>query len=254
MREPEADDYATLAADYHWLESGQANALAVVARHGGAGRILDCACGTGTDAVALARSGHQVWASDGSPAMVNTARRRVAGAGVEVPVEHCRWVDLPGRFPEPFDLVLCLGNSISHLGGDEMVAAFRGMAGVLAEGGRLVLNARNWEKLRRDRPRLTFPEQVVQREGRRCVPLYIWSFPERWAAEHRVEIAFVVETSGRVTVHRHELSFRPFRRADLRARLEAVGLEVVADDHDAEADWYEVVAKRRGGPASPSPV
>lgn len=248
MTGPGADDYAGLAADYHWLESGQANALSVVARHGGGTRILDCACGTGTDAVALSRSGHRVWASDGSAAMVDAARRRVTGAGVDVPVEQCRWRELPGRFPEPFDLVLCLGNSISHLGGDEMVASFRGMAGVLAGGGRLVLNARNWEKLRRDRPRLTYPDQVVEREGRRCVPLYIWSFPEDWAAPHGVEIAFLVESSGRLTVHRHELAFWPFRRTDLHARLEAAGLEVVSDDHDPEADWYEVVARPRGAP------
>ncbi len=247
MTERGGDDYAALAADYHWLESGEANALAVVDRQGTGGRILDCACGTGTDAVALARAGHEVWASDGSPAMVDAARRRVAGAEVDVPVELCRWDDLPGRFPERFELVLCLGNSISHLRGDEAVPAFRGMAGVLAGGGRLVLNARNWEKLRRDRPRLTFPDRVVERQGRRCVPVYIWSYGEEWGAAHGVEIAFVVESSGHVAVRRHELIFWPFRRVELHARLRDAGLRVVAETYEPEADWYEVVA-------SPSPA
>ncbi|HWC12638.1 MAG TPA: class I SAM-dependent methyltransferase [Acidimicrobiales bacterium] len=248
MTAPGTDDYATLAADYHWLERDEAHALAVVGRHGGGERILDCACGTGTDVVALARAGHRVWASDGSGAMVEAARRRIAGAGVRVTAEECRWAELPGRFREPFDLVLCLGNSISHLRPDQRAPAFRGMAGVLAGGGRLVLNARNWEKLRRDRPRLTFPEEVVEREGRRCVPLYIWSYGDGWDAEHGVEIAFVVEASGRVDVRRHPLTFWPFTAADLHARLDEAGLRVVADDHDPEADWYEVVAERRGGP------
>jgi SAM-dependent methyltransferase len=250
---PGADGYATLAPDYHWLEPAEAHALAVVARHrpawpepggNGGGRILDCACGTGTDAVALARAGHQVSASDGSEAMVDAARRRVAEAGLDVPVALCRWEDLPGHLAGPFDLVLCLGNSISHLRGDRAVPAFRGMAGVLVPGGRLVLNARNWEKLRRDRPRLTYPERVLERQDRRCVPLYIWSYGDDWDAEHRVEIAFLVETSGYLAVRRHELTFWPFRRADLHARLGDAGLTVVADDYDAEADWYEVVAER----------
>ena len=247
------DGYATLAGDYHWLEPAEPHALAVVDRHrpgrpdrGGTGRprILDCACGTGNDAVALARAGHQVSASDGSEAMVEAARRRVAEAGVDVAVELSRWDDLPSRLPGPFDLVLCLGNSISHLAGDRAPAAFRGMAAVLAPGGRLVVNARNWEKLRRDRPRLTFPERVVERDGRRCVPLYIWAFGEDWDTEHGVEIVFLVETSGRLAVHRHELTFWPFRRADLHARLGDAGLRVIGDDHDPEADWYEVVAER----------
>jgi glycine/sarcosine N-methyltransferase len=245
LRGPNAadDGYATLAADYHWLEPEDAHALAVVGRHGaGRSRILDCACGTGTDAVALARAGHRVSATDGSEAMVAAARRRVAEAGVDVAVGMCRWDDLPGRLPGPFELVLCLGNSISHLPGDRAGSAFRGMAGVLAPGGRLVLNARNWEKLRRDRPRLTSPERVVERDGRRCVPLYIWSYGDDWADEHAVEIAFVVESSDRLAVSRHELTFWPFRRTDLHARLRDAGLRVVNDDYDPEADWYEVVA------------
>ncbi len=238
------DAYQSLAADYHWLEpeEGEAHALGVLDRHGPASRILDCACGTGTDAIALARAGHEVFASDASSSMVDAARRDVADAGVDVRVEVCRWDALPGRFAQPFDLVLCLGNSISHLPGEQMLPAFRGMAGVLAERGRLVLNARNWEKLRRDRPRLTYPERMAERDGRRCLPLYIWRFGETWDDEHGVEIAFVVEAADRVAVRRHELTFWPFRRTDVHTRLAEAGLRVVADDYAPEADWYELAA------------
>lgn len=239
------DSYQSLAADYHWLEpeEGEAHALKFVARSQlPARRILDCACGRGTDAIALAQAGHRVWAADASPAMVAAARERVATAGVDVRVEVCPWENLPARFAEPFDLVLCLGNSISHLPGDHMVPAFRGMAGVLAEGGRLVVNARNWEKLRRDRPRLTYPERMLERNGRRCLPLYIWRFGEGWDDEHGVEIAFVVEAAEGVAVRRHDLTLWPFRRADLHAHLAEAGLRVVADDYAHEADWYEIAA------------
>lgn len=245
------DEYAALAEDYHWLvPEGRVEAEAVLDRHGhrlaaaADPRILDCACGVGADAVAVARRGHRVWGSDGSHAMVAEARKRCAEAGVDLPLAVCRWQDLPRCFAERFDLVLCLGNSVSHLGAEDMVAAFRGMAGVLGDGGLLVVNARNWEKLRREQPRLTFPERVLQRGDRRCVPLYVWTYGAGWNAPHHVEIVFLVETDGRLEAHRHELTFWPFRIGDLRDRLAAAGLGVVEDTYRSEADWYEVVAEK----------
>ncbi len=249
------DQYAALAEDYHWLvPEGHAEALAVLERHRDRvsafprPSILDCACGVGADAVALGRRGYQVSASDGSEAMVAEARKRVAEARVDVPVRVARWEDLPRCFAERFGLVLCLGNSVSHLPADAMVHAFGGMAGVLAEGGLLVVNARNWEKLRRDRPRLTFPERVRERNGRRCVPLYVWSYGDEWESPHHVEIVFLVETGRSLDARRHELTFWPFRVDDLRDRLAAAGLRVVDHTYRPEADWYEVVAERSPAP------
>lgn len=249
------DDYAGLAADYHHLRAGQ-TALDVVRRYARPdATILDCACGIGTDAVGLALDGRAVWASDGSAAMVAQARRRMAAAGVSVPLAVCRWDQLPDCYAERFDVVLCLGNSISHLGPEEMPSALAGMAAVLRPAARLVLTCRNWEKLRRQRPRVTVAPGFDGSGGQRCLPLYLWSWEDDWEAPHRVEILFVVEDAGDVTVRRHELTFRPFRVGDLRRHLEQAGLQMVAGTYDPDADWYEVVAARPGPPVSrPSPA
>ncbi|HEX2272751.1 MAG TPA: class I SAM-dependent methyltransferase [Acidimicrobiales bacterium] len=251
MRAAADDPYSALAEDYHWLvPDGRVEAEAVLDRQGhrlaavAAPKVLDCSCGVGADAVALARRGYRVWGSDGSDAMVAEARKRCAEAGVDVPLRVCRWQDLPGCHDERFDLVLCLGNSVSHLPGDAMVEAFRGMAGVLGPGGVVVVNARNWEKLRRQQPRLTFPERVLERDGRRCVPLYLWSYAAGWEAPHHVEIVFLVEADGSLEARRHELTFWPFRVGELHDRLGAAGLRVVDDTYRPEADWYEVVAEK----------
>jgi glycine/sarcosine N-methyltransferase len=245
------DQYGSLADDYHWLvPDGRVEVEAVLDRHRqrlGAfadPAVLDCACGVGADAAALARRGYRVWGSDGSGAMVAQARKRCGEAGVDVPLRVSRWQDLPTCFADRFDLVLCLGNSVSHVGAEDMVGAFGGMAGVLGAGGLLIVNARNWEKLRREQPRLTFPDRVLEREGRRCVPLYIWTYAPDWEGAHHVEIVFLVETDGRVEARRHELTFWPFRVGDLRERLAAAGLRVVEDTYRPGADWYEVLAER----------
>ncbi|HEV3400917.1 MAG TPA: methyltransferase domain-containing protein [Acidimicrobiales bacterium] len=248
------DQYRDLADDYEWLVPDEhVEAEAVLDRLGDrfAARtdptVLDCACGVGADAVALARRGHRVWGSDGSEAMVRAARRRVAEAGVEVPLRVCRWKDLPGTFDQRFDLVLCLGNSVSHLRAEEMIVSFQGMAGVLGPGGLMVVNARNWEKLRRERRRLTFPDRVLQRDGRRCVPLYVWSYAPEWESAHEVEIIFLVDTDGSLAARRHKLTFWPFRVGDLRDRLETSGLRVLDDTYRTDGDWYEVVAEKPSG-------
>jgi SAM-dependent methyltransferase len=44
--------------------------------------LLELGCGTGEDAIHLAKSGHRVLATDASPRMIETARRKAEAAGV----------------------------------------------------------------------------------------------------------------------------------------------------------------------------
>ncbi len=44
--------------------------------------LLELGCGTGEDAIHLAKSGHRVLATDASPRMIDTARRKAEAAGV----------------------------------------------------------------------------------------------------------------------------------------------------------------------------
>src|SRR5690349_21298404 len=44
--------------------------------------LLELGCGTGEDAIHLAKSGHRVLATDASPKMIDCARRKAEAAGV----------------------------------------------------------------------------------------------------------------------------------------------------------------------------
>lgn len=57
------------------------------ARFAAGDRVLELACGTGEDAVHLAQRGVRVLATDASPIMVETARRKVEAAGLAERVE-----------------------------------------------------------------------------------------------------------------------------------------------------------------------
>jgi SAM-dependent methyltransferase len=104
--------FDVLAADYDLRFTGtplgtllrQAVHRRLDARFAPGDSVLELACGTGEDAVHLARRGVRVLATDSSPAMVEAARRKVAaaalGEGVEVrllPIEEI------SRLSGPFD-------------------------------------------------------------------------------------------------------------------------------------------------------
>ena len=77
--------------------------------------MLDCACGTGWHAIALAQRGYRVAGSDISAAMIARARENAAREGVTIPFAVAGFQELRAMFRERFDAVLCLGNSLPHV-------------------------------------------------------------------------------------------------------------------------------------------
>jgi SAM-dependent methyltransferase len=102
--------------------------------------VIDLACGTGAAAVALARRKFSVAALDGSSAMLERAQARACRweANVEwlqgdiTRLETTPW----GSLHPPFDLALCLFDSLNHLTDLEtFTQAVSATAGLLKPGG-----------------------------------------------------------------------------------------------------------------------
>jgi SAM-dependent methyltransferase len=243
------DPYAAFAPFYDWLASDEVMTGEpfwdrfgdVLTTLPSGARVLDCACGTGYNALALARRGFTVSGSDASKAMLSEARRRLP---THVNLRHCAWSDLPEAFAEPFNAVVCTGNSLMHAGDEHsMVAALTGISGVLEPGGLLLLDSRNWEKLRTERPLLQVPHSPYFRSGQAAVAVYTWRWPDQWDAVHRAEIS-VISTDGHETSFgRTHINFHPFRFEDLTQRLNRAGFTVLSHTFKPDTYVYDLTAR-----------
>ncbi len=129
-------------------------------------RVLDLGCGTGEDAVYLARRGVRVVATDHSAAMVEVARQKVsdAGLGAMVDVRRLAIEELStaaGALGPPFDGALSNFGALNCVA--DLQAATRGLAATLRPGATAVLCVMGplvpWEWawfLLRGRPREAF--------------------------------------------------------------------------------------------------
>jgi SAM-dependent methyltransferase len=97
------------------------------------GRAIDLGCGTGTNAITLARQGWKVTGVDFVPAAIEKARRKARLAGVDVDL-HVSDVSRLEGIKGPFDFALDLGCYHSLLD-QEKVSYLRQLKKVLIPGG-----------------------------------------------------------------------------------------------------------------------
>lgn len=131
-------------------------------------RVLDTCTGMGCEAISLAKFGAHVVANEIDPGLLQSARERAARAGVECSWTSCDWRELEKCLGgEPFNLVLCLGNSVSMLSGaSDRVRVMREFRKVCSKAGALVIDERNYRYILQDRERIL---QGQFRYGRKVI-------------------------------------------------------------------------------------
>jgi len=107
-------------------------------------RVLDVGCGQGTQALALARAGHQVTGLDVSTRLLERFHATLAGEPDEVRARvrllHGHGESVPDLAPGPFEVILCHG-VLMYL--DDITPMLAALSRVAAEGATLSLLVRN---------------------------------------------------------------------------------------------------------------
>ncbi|MCP3169054.1 class I SAM-dependent methyltransferase [Myxococcus qinghaiensis] len=222
-----------LAEEYHllfvnWAQSveRQGAALDALLRRCGEPpprRVLDCACGIGTQALGLAGRGYVVHATDLSPAAVARAEREARTLGVSVTTGVADMRKLDTQVSGTFQLVLAFDNAVPHLLTDEdLDAAAHAMASKLTPGGMLALGVRDYELLMAQQPRFTSERVLDAPEGRRIL-FQVWD----WAADgrtYRVHQFILRPEGGGWQATEHTAVYRALQRVEVERALTRAGL------------------------------
>lgn len=156
-------------------------------------RVLDAACGIGTQAIGLAALGYEVTALDLSPRAVEEARREAVERKLPIDfgVADMRWVGEGRR--EQFDVVIACDNAVPHLDSEADIAgAFRQFRIALRPGGGFLISVRDYAAIERGGTQV-HPRHVHERAGKRIALFDVWRFEERDRYDFTT---YVVEDAG----------------------------------------------------------
>jgi glycine/sarcosine N-methyltransferase len=149
--------YDQLAGNYHlifedWeasIRRQSAVLAAMLERECGAPaslKVLDCACGIGTQALGLAGLGFQVTACDLSPLAVERARVEAEKRGLSVQTFVADMLDLTAIPDGEFDAVICMDNALPHFASEEqLLRAASQMRRKLRPGALLMASIRDYD-------------------------------------------------------------------------------------------------------------
>lgn len=113
-------------------------------------RVLDVACGIGTQALPLAARGFDVTARDLSPAAVARLGQEAAARPLRIDAGVADMRHVAGSAPGPFDVVLAFDNAIPHLLTDSDIrAAFTEFGRLLPTGGLCLCSVRDYDAVER---------------------------------------------------------------------------------------------------------
>ena len=239
--------YDNMAADYDklfldWQATTREQALILEKLFSDKGfdkkaRVLDCACGIGTQAIGLAALGYDVTASDISEGELAQARERAAANKVNIRFEKADFRALSDTFKESFDIVICMDNALPHmLDADELEAAVKSIIGQLEAGGIFVASIRDYDALLLDKPPYSPPYIHDTDRGRR-VSFQTWD----WQGNNYRLVQYIIDDGEELGVSRFECEYRAFYRSELTDLLYRHGCSRVEWKPAEETGFYQPI-------------
>ncbi|MBE6964214.1 MAG: class I SAM-dependent methyltransferase [Ruminococcaceae bacterium] len=240
-----APQYDKLFLDWQAATAEQAAILQTLFQGCGfdtSARILDCACGIGTQSIGLAALGYCVTASDFSAGALAEAKARAAQNGVDIRFAQADFCALSDVFAERFDIVLAMDNALPHmLTRDALTAAVRSITDHLAPGGVFVASIRDYDALLAEKPPYS-PPYIHKTEAGQRVSFQTWD----WEVDCYRLTQYIIDDDGETPqVSRFACEYRATRRQELTELLTAYGCSTVKWKFPEETGFYQPIVIAR---------
>ena len=235
-----ASQYDKLFLDWQSATGEQAVILEKIFRSNGFDstvKILDCACGIGTQSIGLAALGYPVTASDISDAELAEAKKRATENHVDICFEWADFRALSDTFTEHFDIIICMDNALPHMLSDkDLEVAIQSIANQLAEGGLFVASIRDYDALLVQKPPYSPPYIHKTRMGQR-VSFQTWD----WDGDYYKLVQYIIDDENTLQVSKFECEYRATRREEISNLLIANGCSNVVWLFPEETGFYQPI-------------
>lgn len=250
-----ANFYDSMAAQYHtlfvdWDASVHRQGSELHTFLGGLGvgksaQILDCACGIGTQAIALATQGYQVTGTDLSAGEIERAKENVQRFELDhMPTFAVADLLQTPENPQQFDVVLAYDNVIAHFPDEAtLTKALSTMQAQCKAGGLITISVRPYDELRQNPPKYSGITIRDSEQGRNLV-FQTWDWSDD-LSYYDMEM-FYMERSGeawRTTSHKSRL--RAWTKNEILSVFEQVGLQAVTWYLPDQSGFYQPVVTAR---------
>lgn len=240
-----ASRYDKLFLDWEKTTKEQAEILNKIFNDNGfdcSAKILDCACGIGTQAIGIAALGYNVSASDISGEELKEARQRAIKNNVKIRFENADFRALSEKFQEKFDVIIAMDNALPHMfTKNDLENAVKSIINQLKTGGIFVASMRDYDALLIDKPPYSPPYIHKTAEGQR-VSFQTWD----WAGENYRLTQYIIDDEKTMQISKFECEYRATKRAELTNLLALCGCNDISWKFPDETGFYQpiVIAKK----------
>ena len=240
-----ASQYDKLFADWQNTTREQAVILDKIFRtHGfnNSAKVLDCACGIGTQAIGLALKGYNVTASDISEEELKQAKMRAKENGASINFEKANFCYLEKVFDNKFDIVIAMDNALPHmLSKSDLNLAIKSISDRVIDGGIFVASIRDYDDLLKTKPPYS-PPYIHKTENGKRVCFQTWE----WNKNNYKLIQYIIEDEKTLSISKFGCEYRAFERKELTDLLTANGFRKIEWLFPKDTGFYQpiVVAKK----------
>lgn len=228
---PPEEFYKNIAHKYHWLLSSwekvmerQMEELVPLLRKYNVKSVLDCACGTGLQAIGLKKAGFDVVGSDLSKEMLAVAKTNLEQEGIDdLRLIEADFREVSKKVDRKFDAVICMGNSLPHLfGDDEILKALKSIYDCLKDNGVAIIEIRNYDRMLQESNRF-LPLRIHEEKDDKVISvLYVLDYLEDLI---RFNVVYLIEekSTGEKRIEVEVVDYNPIRSSVFLDLLEKAG-------------------------------